>query len=163
MKVKLEMLGVQWVQWVWSGSVLELPCVQERYKGTCASVVGSRWMVLLWFNAYVLQDSFCLVFSASRNVLPHHHCPCCLVLCFGNQYLHTCTRKERGRKELKPSSLSLPFFCCLLSFVLCETCSAASPFWRFPLGAVPSPPPPATSSRVHPVWGYCCVTSNDMR
>lgn len=73
-------------------------------------------------------------------------------------YTHALTH----RRELTPISLSLLFFCSLLSVVLSEACSAASPLWRVPLGAVLSLPPSATSSGVHPVWGYCCVTSSDV-
>lgn len=77
-------------------------------------------------------------------------------------YIYTHALRHWRRRELKPISLSVLFFCSLLSVVLSEACSAASPFWRVLLGAVLSPPPPATSSGVHPVWGYCCVTSSDM-
>lgn len=131
----------------------------EGYKGTCASVVGSSWIMLLWLCTYILQDLIVLFcqrldlmmledFSNLSDsvihftwdflflVLPHCHCPAWCSALGTCIYTHALTH----RRELKPILLSILFFCSL-SVVLAEAWHAATPLWRVALGAVLSRPP----------------------
>lgn len=123
------------------GQRLDLMIFQD-FSNFSDSVIHFAWDVLFLvvFSLIVTVPAWC---SASGTWI----------------YTHALTHRIR---ELMPISLYVLFFCSLLSVVLSKACSAASPLWRVPLGAVLSLPPSATSSGVHPVWGYCCVTSRDV-
>lgn len=79
---------------------MKLLCVQKDKKIMCAGVVGSSWMVLLSFNAYILKDSFCLVFPESQcsplSSLPVVWCSALETSIYMHVHAHIYTEEEKS-------------------------------------------------------------------